>query len=238
MIQAVIFDMDGILVNSEPVWERIRRAMVSESGGRWLPDTQQRLMGMSTPEWAHYLTTGVGAQISAEDFTRVAIARVLEAYAHDLPLLAGAVDAVRRVSQRYPVGLASSSPPAVIQGVLERADLQSVFAATAASDEVLRGKPAPDVYLLAAQRLGVNPLSCVAVEDSSNGLRSAAAAGLRVVAIPRPEYPPDPDALALAARQLTSLCQLTDELLDSLALELPGGVSWALPGAARPVRPR
>ncbi len=196
MIASVVFDLDGVLVDSERVWEEVRRGFVARAGGRWLPDTQARLMGMSTAEWSRYLS-------------------------RDLPLMPGAQEAVRRMGARWPLGLASSSPLEIVKTVLDEAGLAGVFAAVASSDEVAAGKPAPDVYQLAARRLGVAPDVSVAIEDSSNGLRSAAAAGYRVVAIPQPAYPPDPDALALAAARLGSLADLTPEALE------PGrGVLW------------
>lgn len=209
MIAAVIFDMDGTLVDSEPVWEVVRRGLVTDLGGRWSPGTQARLMGMSTREWARYLTDIQGVAMDPEAFADLVIARIGEAYAHDLPLLPGAAEAVRRMSDRWPVAVASSSPASTIHLVIERAGLSDVFSAVAASDEVPRGKPAPDVYWLAAERLGIQPSDAVAVEDSSNGMRSAAAAGMRVIAIPRPEYPPDPDALGQAHLRLDNLSQLT-----------------------------
>lgn len=207
-IGAVIFDMDGTLLDSEPVWERVRRGLVQELGGHWDDGTQTLLMGMSTAEWAQHLTTETGVALPAEAFAQLAIQRVGEAYQADLPLLPGAVEAVRRAGARWPLAVASSSPMPVVRLVLERAGIASLFAAVTVSDEVPRGKPAPDVYLLAAQRLGVAPAACLAVEDSSNGLRSAAAAGMRVVAVPRPEFPPAPDALALASVVVTDLGHL------------------------------
>lgn len=212
-IGAVIFDMDGTLVDSEPVWERLRRGLVLELGGHWDDGTQALLMGMSTAEWADHLTTHNGVALAPEAFAQLAIQRVGEAYQADLPLLPGATEAVRRAGRRWPLGVASSSPMAVVRLVLERAGIASLFRAVTVSDEVPRGKPAPDVYLLAAERLGVAPDACVAVEDSSNGLRSAAAAGMRVVAVPRPEYPPAPDALALASVVVTDLALLDFERL-------------------------
>lgn len=218
--KAVIFDLDGILVDSEPVWELVRRQLVSEAGGRWLPDTQSRLMGMSTAEWAEYLSgelgLGVAAGLGPGAVASTVIARMQQAYARDLPLLSGAIEAVRRVGERFLVGLASSSPGPIIRTVLERSGLAGAFSATASSDEAPRGKPYPDVYLLAAQRLGVAAGDCVAIEDSTNGLRSAAAAGCRIVAIPRPAYPPAPGALAPAALVLDTLDALSIASLERL----------------------
>jgi HAD superfamily hydrolase (TIGR01509 family) len=216
VIASVVFDLDGVLVDSEGVWEEVRRAFVAEGGGRWMPDTQRRLMGMSTGEWARYLSQELGVRMAPNEVAQGIIERMNERYARDLPLIPGAVEAVGRMGDRWPLGVASSSPPAIIHMVLERAGLADAFGAVASSDEVANGKPAPDVYLLAASRLGVDPASSVAIEDSSNGLRSASAAGYRVVAIPQPAYPPDPEALALASVRLDSLDALTPEVLEGI----------------------
>jgi HAD superfamily hydrolase (TIGR01509 family) len=217
VIEAVVFDLDGVLIDSEPVWEEVRRGLVAARGGHWAPEAQQRLMGMSTPEWARYLSQDLGVGLPPDDVAVQVIHQMAERYARALPLLPGAADAVRRMAERWPLGLASSSPPVLIETVLDAASIRSLFAATVSTEEVPHGKPAPDVYLAAAQRLGAAPGRSVAVEDSSNGLRSAAAAGLQVVAVPQPRYPPGPDALALARAVLPSLAGLTPALVASLA---------------------
>ena len=216
VIEAVVFDLDGVLIDSEPVWEEVRRAVVAEAGGRWGPDTQRRLMGMSTRQWAEYLAGELGVGRSSDEVARTVIDRMKKRYARRLPLIPGAVEAVRRLAARWPLGLASSSPPELIAFAVEQAGLAGTFRAVASSDEVAAGKPAPDVYLLAASRLREEPAAAVAVEDSSNGLRSAAAAGCRAVAIPRPAYPVDPDALAVASLVLESIEGLTVEALEAL----------------------
>jgi HAD superfamily hydrolase (TIGR01509 family) len=214
MIAAVVFDLDGVIVDSEVVWERVRRGYVAERGGRWPDDAQQRLMGMSTPEWAAYLATefdiaGLDPKAVAED--------VVSAMAHEytlhLPLIEGAAEAAHAVAARWPVAVASSSPPRLIEVVLATIGLDVPWVS---SEQVARGKPFPDVYLAAVGRLGLPPSECAAVEDSSNGLRSAHAAGTRVVAVPRAEYPPDPDALALAALTVHDIRDLTPERLAAL----------------------
>lgn len=217
MIEAVVFDLDGVLVDSEPVWEQVRRGVVADFGGRWQADTQRRLMGMSTREWAAYLSGELGVRLLPDDVAAVVIDRMAQRYSVDLPLLPGAVGAVRRLADRWPLGLASSSPPLLIETVLTTSLLKPLFTATVSADSVAHGKPAPDVYRTAAEKLGVPAEHCAAVEDSSNGLRSAAAAGMRVIAVPRDEYPPDEDALESAAVVLTSLMELTPETVDGLA---------------------
>jgi HAD superfamily hydrolase (TIGR01509 family) len=217
MIEAVVFDLDGVLIDSEPVWEQVRRALVADRGGHWASDAQTKLMGMSTPEWARYLSEDLGVGLPPSEVASIVVDRMAASYREHLPLLPGAVEAVRRLAARWPLGLASSAPAALIETVLQSAGLRPEFQVTMSTEQVPRGKPAPDIYLAVAERLGVTPASCAAVEDSSNGLRSAAAAGLRVIAIPRPQYPPDPDALARTSLVLPNLDELTPEaLLQSL----------------------
>ena len=217
MIEAVVFDLDGVLIDSEPVWERVRRGLVAERGGQWVPDAQRRLMGMSTPEWAKYLSEDLGVGLPPDEVAAQVIDRMAASYREHLPLLPGAVEAVHRLAARWPLGLASSAPGALIETVLAAADLRSSFAVTMSTEQVPRGKPAPDIYLAVAAKLGQPPADCAAVEDSSNGLRSAAAAGLRVIAIPRPQYPPDPDALAGTTLVLAALADLTPAAVAALA---------------------
>jgi HAD superfamily hydrolase (TIGR01509 family) len=216
VIKAVVFDMDGVLIDSEPVWERVRRKFVADRGGRWPDDAQDRMMGMSTAEWSAYLSADFGLRLPAPRVAELVIAAMAAEYQAHLPLLPGAVDAVRELSARYPLAVASSAPRSLIEAVLDASGLRPAFAAAVSSEEVDRGKPAPDVYLEATARLGVPASACAAVEDSSNGLRSAAAAGLAVIAVPRPEYPPAAEALDHARLVLDSLTQLTPETIAAL----------------------
>jgi HAD superfamily hydrolase (TIGR01509 family) len=172
------------------------------------------MMGMSAPEWSRFLHEDAGVSEEPEDINRDVVERMLEAYRHELPLLPGAVDAVRRTADVFPLGLASSSNRVIFEEVLRLAGIADCFEATVSSEEVERGKPAPDVYLEAAHRLGVEPDRCAAVEDSHAGLRSAHDAGMRVIAIPNASYPPDDEALELADVTLESLDQLTPERIE------------------------
>jgi HAD superfamily hydrolase (TIGR01509 family) len=217
MIRAVVFDLDGVLIDSEPVWEQVRRGLVAERGGHWAADAQRRLMGMSTPEWARYLSEDLGVGLPPEQVAELVIDRMAARYTEHVPLMAGAIEAVRRLAARWPLGLASSSPPRLIQTVLQSAGLQSCFTVVMSTEQVAHGKPAPDIYLAVTAGLGCPPPDCAAVEDSSNGLRSAGAAGLRVIAVPQPQYPPDPDALAQASLVLPSLAGLTTDAVAALA---------------------
>jgi len=217
MIEAVVFDLDGVLIDSEPVWERVRRALVAERDGQWAPDAQRKLMGMSTPEWARYLSEDLGVGLPPDEVAAQVIDRMAASYREHLPLLPGAVEAVHRLAARWPLGLASSAPAVLIDTVLAAAALRSYFAVTMSTEQVPHGKPAPDIYLAVAAKLGHAPADCAAVEDSSNGLRSAASAGLHVIAIPHPKYPPDPDALAAVSLVLPHLADLTPDAVAALA---------------------
>ncbi|MGE5287070.1 MAG: HAD family hydrolase [Micromonosporaceae bacterium] len=216
MIEAVVFDLDGVLVDSEPVWEQVRRQVVAEHGGHWTPEAQQRLMGMSTAEWARYLSEDLGVSLPPDTVAALVVERMAARYRDHVPLLPGAARAVRSMATRWPLGLASSSPPTLIDTVLDSARLRACFLATMSTEQVARGKPAPDVYLCVADQLGHRPEQCVAVEDSTNGLRSAGAAGFLVIAVPRPAYPPDPSALDAARLVLASLTELTPDAVSAL----------------------
>ena len=216
MVEAVVFDLDGVLIDSEPVWEQVRRGLVAERGGHWATDAQKRLMGMSTPEWARYLSEDLGVGLPPDEVAALVSGRMAARYREHIPFLPGADDAVRRLAARWPLGLASSAPAVLIETVLQTAGLRSSFQVTMSTEQVPHGKPAPDIYLAVADRLGVEPPNAAAVEDSSNGLRSAAAAGLHVIAIPRPEFPPDPDALAQAGLVLPGLGALTPDAVSAL----------------------
>ena len=209
MIEAVVFDLDGVLIQSEEIWDEVREQFVRERGGRYDAEIQRALMGMSSPEWSSYLHEHAGVPCDPEAINAEVVRLMLAAYRDHLPLIPGALDAVRRLAAQFPLGLASSSNRELIDAVLDVAGLAPLFAATVSSEEVAHGKPAPDVYLEAARRLGIAPGRCTAVEDSHGGIRSAKNAGMRVVAIPNPSYPPGDDALALADVTIGSLDELT-----------------------------
>jgi HAD superfamily hydrolase (TIGR01509 family) len=214
---AVIFDLDGVLVDSETVWDEARRRLVEERGGTWRPDAQRAMMGMSSVEWSRYLRDEIGVPMAPEEISAAVVADLERTYHERLPLIEGAREAVVRLAGQWPLGLASSSNRPIIELVLREAQLAECFHVTVSSEEVPRGKPAPDVYLEAARRLATDSARCVAIEDSSNGLRAAAAAGMRVIAIPHAGFPPDADALALADVVLESIDALDPELVAGLA---------------------
>jgi HAD superfamily hydrolase (TIGR01509 family) len=215
---AIVFDLDGVLLDSEPRWNEAKEALVRESGGRWRDDAPTQMMGMSSPEWTAYLRDSLGVPMDTESINRDVVRRMEEGYRRELPLLPGGGDAVRALAGRWPLGLASSSNREIIDLALELAGFGEAFRVTVSSEEVDRGKPAPDVYLEAARRLRVDPGRCVAIEDSSNGLRAAAAAGMTVIAVPNPHYPPAPEALALAAVSVPVVGDITPTLIDGLSL--------------------
>jgi HAD superfamily hydrolase (TIGR01509 family) len=217
VIDAVVFDLDGVLVDSEQVWDDVRETLARERSGRWHAQAQRDMMGMSSSEWSRYMHDVIGLRESPEEINREVVARMLDRYAHGPPWLPGAIDAVRRIGSRWPLALASSSNRELIDGVLSAGGLSELFRATVSSEEVERGKPAPDVYLEAARRLGIAPGRCTAIEDSRNGIRSAKAARMLCVAIPNVHYPPDGKALAEADLTLETIAELTPEALESLS---------------------
>ena len=216
MTEAVIFDLDGVLLDSEHVWDEVREQLVSERGGHWHERAQADMMGMSSNEWSHYMHDVIGLPESPEEINDEIVRRMEERYAERLPLIAGAVAAVRRLASSFRLGLASSSNRSIIDAVLCRADLADLFEVTVSSEEVAAGKPAPDVFLEAALRLGVAPERCAAIEDSANGIRAAHAAGMRVIAIPNCRYPPPGDVLALAEVAIETIAELTVTDVSSL----------------------
>jgi HAD superfamily hydrolase (TIGR01509 family) len=215
-ISAIVLDLDGVIVDTEEVWDRERRAYVAEHGGTWTDAATRAMQGMSSAEWSAYLREELGTAGEPAEISRAVAALVVAEVQRELPLLPGAVRAVNALAHEHTLALASSANREVIDAVLDGAALTERFAATVSSEEVAHGKPAPDVYLEAARRIGVDPTACAAVEDSSNGLRAAHAAGMIVIATPNHAFPPAPDALALAAVVVDGIRDVTPELVASL----------------------
>ena len=211
-IEAVVFDLDGVLVDSDHVWHEVREGLAHERGGRWSDQSEADMSGMSSTEWSRYLHDVVGISDPPEEINAEVVRRMRERYAA-LPLVDGAAEAVRRLGASFRLALASSSNRPLIDSVLSHSGLDAYFETTVSSEEVARGKPAPDVFLEAARRLGVSPDRCAAIEDSANGLRAAHVAGMRVIAIPNRRYPPPADAVVVADVTLESIASLTPDVL-------------------------
>jgi HAD superfamily hydrolase (TIGR01509 family) len=213
-VEAVVFDLDGVLVDSDHIWHEVREGLARERGGRWTDRSEADMSGMSSTEWSHYLRDVVGLAGTPQELNDEVVRRMVARYEEELPLMDGAAEAVRRVAASFRLGVASSSNRELIDGVLAAAGLAELFEVTVSSEEVARGKPSPDVYLEAATRLDLDPAECAAVEDSTNGIRAAHAAGMRVVAIPNRRYPPARDALELADEVVASVSELSPELIS------------------------
>jgi HAD superfamily hydrolase (TIGR01509 family) len=213
VIEAVVFDLDGLLIQTEELWHEVREGLARDRGGRYDAEAQRAMMGMSSPEWSRYMHEHLGVPEPPEQIAAEVIARMAARYREHLPLIEGAVDAVERIAACWPLGLASSSNRPLIDLVLHLSGLDRLFRATVSSEEVERGKPAPDVYLAACRLLGVTPARAAAVEDSHAGIRSAKAAGMRTIAIPNRRFPPGEDALAEADVVLDSIAELTPEVV-------------------------
>jgi HAD superfamily hydrolase (TIGR01509 family) len=219
VIEAVVFDLDGVIVDSEHVWNSAREEFARERGGHWHESAQKDMMGMSSLEWSRYMHEVIGLSESPEEISAEVVRRLESIYRKELPLIEGAPEAVARLAERWPLAVASSSNRPIIDLVLELSGLGRYFQTTVSSEEVAHGKPTPDVYLEAARRLGAEPQRTAAVEDSYNGILSAKAAGMRVVAIPNLRYPPDDEALGAADVVLRSIGELTPAVVDENGLQ-------------------
>ncbi|MEI6620848.1 MAG: HAD family phosphatase [Actinomycetes bacterium] len=215
-VQAVVFDLDGVLIDSEELWDEVRRSLAADNGLTWLPEATRAMQGMSTPEWAAYLTGTVGIPGTDAGVADLVISRLARLYEQRLPLLPGAVEAVAALAEHWPLALASSSPRRLIDSVLAASGLAEYFRVSVSTEEVEAGKPSPAVYLRAVELLGVEPTRTVAVEDSSNGIRAAVDAGLIAVAVPNEVFPPSADALALATASVDRVSDVTPHLVASL----------------------
>jgi HAD superfamily hydrolase (TIGR01509 family) len=204
--------LDGVLIDSEPVWAEVREELTLQVGGRWHDGAAEEMMGMSSVEWSRYMRDALQVPMKPDRISAAVVDRLERRYRERVPLLPHAAEAVRAAYERWPLALASSANRRLIDLVLELAGLRSCFRVTVSSEEVPRGKPEPDVYLEAARRLHFAPGLCAAVEDSTNGIQAAKAAGMRVIAVPRPDFPPSREAL-----------RNVDSVLDSLA-ELPAAL--------------
>lgn len=218
---AVVFDLDGVLVETEPLWDQVRRAVARDHECPWPATATTDMMGMSTLEWAQYLHDAVGIPGSREAIADEVIDALEDRYRMHLPVLAGAVETVHAMASSHLVGLASSSPRRLIDAVIDRLNLTQAFEATVSTEEVAAGKPAPDGYLRACELLGVDPVTAVGVEDSTNGCKAVRNAGMTLIAVPPKFHRPDDEVLDTAAAVLGTLAELTDALLDGLQPQGP-----------------
>jgi HAD superfamily hydrolase (TIGR01509 family) len=216
---AVVFDMDGILIETEPIWDKVRRRLASADGLRWPEASTPIMMGLSTQEWAEHLTGVVGFAGTWQEVAQRVIDGMADEYATGgLPVLPGAVEAVHRMSGLVPTAIASSSPRRLVDLVVARLELGGSLTITVSTEEVPRGKPFPDGYLRACELMGLDPSRSVAVEDSTNGVLSAHAAGMAVVCVPPDFHPPAEETLSLCAAVLQTLDDLTGDLIGSFSL--------------------
>lgn len=214
---AIVFDMDGTLTDSEEEWDVVRRGLAEADGVAWPDGATQAMMGMSTPEWSTFLVETVGIQGTPEEAAQRTIDGMADAYrAGRIPLLHGAVDAVHRMAEIAPLAVASSSPRVLIEVGLDLLGVRDLVGVTVSTEEVERGKPHPDGFLAAASQLGVDPATCVAIEDSTNGVKSALAAGMKTVVVPPRFHPPAADVLERAHAVIDDLDALTADLVRGL----------------------
>jgi HAD superfamily hydrolase (TIGR01509 family) len=208
-IEAVVFDLDGVLVQSEELWDAARKELAHDHDVEWPDDATDAMMGMSSKEWSRYMHDEVGVPEAPDEINRKVLEWVEKRYRDDLPWIPGAREAVRRIGTEFPLGLATSSNREIIDIVVEVGGFEDILKVTVSSEEVDKGKPAPDVYLEATKRMGVDPRKTAAVEDSTNGLLAARAAGMRVIAIPNDAHPPAEKGLDAADVVLDSIEDLT-----------------------------
>jgi HAD superfamily hydrolase (TIGR01509 family) len=213
---AVVFDLDGVLIESEQVWDTAREQLVRERGGTWHDSATRDMMGMSSKEWSSYMHDRLGVPMESVEINDDVVRRLAAAYEEHLPLLPHAVETVQELGESWRLGVASSSNRPIIELVLDRMGVRDRFAGVVSSEEVASGKPAPDVYLAVARALDVEPEDCVAIEDSTNGIKAAVAAGMRTIAVPNRQFRPDDDVLASAAVVVPSLAEVTVDLVVSL----------------------
>jgi HAD superfamily hydrolase (TIGR01509 family) len=223
LIDAVIFDLDGVLLDSEAAWRDAKRDLVEEWGGVWKDEASRAMLGMSAPEWSAYMRDELRVDRDPREIDADVVRRLLAGYHARLPLLPGAREAVERLAARWPLGLASSSNLEVIEVVMESGGFAPFFETWVSSEEVARGKPAPDVFLEAARRLGADPARTAAIEDSHNGILSAKDAGMTVVALPNHEFPPGDDAVAEADLVLDALDELTVAAIERVSRTVSPG---------------
>ncbi|MEM7128409.1 MAG: HAD family phosphatase [Chloroflexota bacterium] len=213
-IEGVIFDMDGLLVDSEPVWDRARAALAAQYGKPWTTKDHHNVMGVSTAEWTTYMIEHFGATMPPKEMQKLVIDQMVSMYNEKIPFFPGAVELVQSVAAKYPTGLASGSPRQLIDIVTGYSGFDGCFQVILSADEIGKGKPAPDVYLATAERMGIDPKKCACLEDSGFGILSGKAAGMMVIAVPDERFPPADELVAQADIVLGSLAEFSLSLLE------------------------
>ncbi|HEX6507462.1 MAG TPA: HAD family phosphatase [Chloroflexota bacterium] len=214
-IEAIIFDMDGLLVDSEIYWEEARRDYSSDHDCEWTPQDELAVKGNNSAEWAEAIRRRCQLAVPPDVIIDGVVRRMRALYDRRLPLLPGATEIVPQLASGYPLAIASSSPVTLIEYVMTLAGLRDCFTVAVSADEVGRGKPAPDVFLEAARQLGHPPDRCAVFEDSTAGIAAGRAAGMFVIAVPNPHYPPSPEVLQQADIVLGSLTQFRLSMLTT-----------------------
>jgi beta-phosphoglucomutase-like phosphatase (HAD superfamily) len=208
-IEAVLFDLDGVLVDTEPWWHEVRVAWAAARGHTWSEEDSRRCMGCSSREWSEVMRERAAVTDTPSAIQQAIVDALVARYASEpVPIVAGAPAAVAAIAARVPVAIASGAHRDVIRAALASAGLRSVFSTVVPADDVARGKPAPDVYLEAARRLRVAPERCLVIEDSRNGVLAGRAAGMRVVLVPNASVPPGPGVAEMADAVLERLADL------------------------------
>jgi HAD superfamily hydrolase (TIGR01509 family) len=210
----VIFDLDGVLVDSEIWWDEVRARFAADHGRSWTSADQAAVMGANSRAWARIMRERLDLPLADEAIERAIVDGVVDRYEREgTPTIDGAVEAVRRIAADRPVAIASSAHADVIAAALDATGLTDVFEVVVSSDEVAHGKPAPDVYLEVARRMGVAPSTALVVEDSRNGVIAGKAAGMTVVLVPNHSVPPAPGAAEAADVVLDRLADLDPDAI-------------------------
>ena len=218
-IQAVIFDLDGVLVDTEIWWDEVRREFAARQARPWTTDDRAAVMGANSRQWSTTMAERLHVAIPRQEIERAIVDGMIERYRSAAerdgrvadPVIPGAVGAVRRLIGRYALAVASSAHREVIDAALAATGLADAFPVVVSSDEVSHGKPSPDVYLFAADGLGIYPAHCLVIEDSLNGVLAGRAAGMLVVLVPNASVPPAPGAREAATIVLDRIGDLDPE---------------------------
>jgi HAD superfamily hydrolase (TIGR01509 family) len=215
-VEAVIFDMDGVLVDSEVYWKLSREEFARDLGKVWTDADQRLAMGRNTVEWAEVMQERLEIDMPIDDIIADMLQRVIDHYERSLPTRPGAVDAVHLAAGHYRVGLASGSPTEIIRRVMELTGLDSVFEVMVYGDDIPNGKPAPDIYLETLRLMGVPAQKAAGIEDSANGVRALKAAGMYAIAAPSPDFPLPDEIVNMADQHITTMEDFTLELVRGL----------------------